>query len=187
MNCKFRVFSKARCMNPPTVWGLRWGNFGLTLDWVGFGFVLYHFELCRGSIPCGYYPLWFGAQHHAEIHRGIKKLVLFLLLSPLSPPFLLLFLAFLLLLPGASQPNQVLPPAYLLSSCCSLASLLVHLVFSSLSLALKLAAVRRLAFVFLISFRFRLDRLLLLLAFFFCLLPSLWLLQFSLIISCPWL
>ena len=38
MNCKFRVFSKARCMNPPTVWGLRWGNFGLTLDWVGFWF-----------------------------------------------------------------------------------------------------------------------------------------------------
>ena len=38
MSCKFKVFSKAHCMNPPTVWGLRWGNFGLTLDWVGFWF-----------------------------------------------------------------------------------------------------------------------------------------------------
>jgi len=46
-----------------------------------------------------------------------KKLAVFLLLPPLYPAFLLLFLAFLLLLPGAGQPIQIPPPSLETSSC----------------------------------------------------------------------
>ena len=46
-----------------------------------------------------------------------KKLAVFLLLPPLYPAFLLLFLAFLLLLPGAGQPIQIPPPCLETSSC----------------------------------------------------------------------
>ena len=79
--------------------------------------------------------------------------------------------------------------------CCSLAcfclaallSPCLHLVFSCLSLALVTCCCPSAFFRLPYLFCFRLARLLLLLAFFFCLLPSLWLLQFALIISYPWL
>ena len=72
------------------------------------------------------------------------------------------------------------------SSCCFSASLL-HLVFSSTSLVLEICWCPLAYFRFPYLFCFRRACLLLLLPFFFCLLASLWLLEFVLIMSCPWL
>ena len=82
-------------------------------------------------------------------------------------------------------------PAACSWSCLTLlTSVLSFCCFLSLSLALETCCCPSAWFRLPYLFCFRLARLLLLLAFFFCLLPSLWvlwLLQFALIISCPWL